>query len=101
MGESRETAISIAIGVQPRTAVDVFDFLRPQLLESLFWRQRLPVLGNASALSDDELRAACTELFKHFSGELCRLLSNPRQAELLLGRMREEATTKDTKNTKE
>jgi ribosomal protein L16 Arg81 hydroxylase len=101
MGESRETAISLAIGVQPRTAVDVFDFLRPQLLESLFWRQRLPVLGNASALSDDELRAACTELFKHFSGELCRLLSNPRQAELLLGRMREEATTKDTKNTKE
>src|SRR6267142_1720654 len=48
MGESRETSISLAIGVQPHTAVEVFDFLRPQIVESIFWRQRLSVVGAAS-----------------------------------------------------
>ena len=69
MGESRETAISLAIGVQPRTAVDVFDFLRPQILDSLFWRQRLPVAG-AAAAANDRLREQYAAVFKQLGPEL-------------------------------
>src|SRR6185295_19696620 len=72
MGQSRETAISLAIGVQPRTAVDPFDSLRPQLLDSLFWRQRLPVAGDAAATDDEALRNQLADLFKQFGNELAK-----------------------------
>jgi 50S ribosomal protein L16 3-hydroxylase len=79
MGESSETAVSLAIGVQPRTAVDVFDFLRPQILDSLFWRQRLPVVGTAAGPSDAELREQFSKTFKQLGQELQKLVSDPRQ----------------------
>jgi 50S ribosomal protein L16 3-hydroxylase len=88
MGESRETAISLAIGVQPRTGVDVFDFLRPQLLDSLFWRQRLPVAGAAAALSAEESLDAYSQQFRQMAAELARLLSDPRQVDRFLERIR-------------
>lgn len=44
VGQSQQAAISLAVGVMTSTALDVFDFLRRQLLDSLLWRQRfLPV----------------------------------------------------------
>ena len=36
-------ALSLAIGVMSRTAMDVHEFLRHKLVESLVWRQRLPL----------------------------------------------------------
>ena len=47
MGQSRELALSLAIGVMPRTGIDVLDFVRPRVAGSLLWRQRLPVAGRA------------------------------------------------------
>jgi ribosomal protein L16 Arg81 hydroxylase len=38
-----ETAISLAVGVMSRSAIDVFDLLRKEVLHSLVWRQRLPI----------------------------------------------------------
>jgi 50S ribosomal protein L16 3-hydroxylase len=77
MGQSRETAISLAIGVQPHAAIEVFDFLRPRLIDSIFWRQRLPVAGAAAALSEQELQAAYEAAFAQMGKELSRLLGDP------------------------
>ena len=44
-----ETAISLAVGVMSRSAMDFYDFLRPKLVESLVWRQRLPVGDDGDA----------------------------------------------------
>jgi 50S ribosomal protein L16 3-hydroxylase len=88
MGESRETAISLAIGVQPRTAVDVFDFLRPKTVESLFWRQRLPIAGTAAALSDDQLREQYAGLFDQLGAELQKTLADPRMVQAFLENLR-------------
>jgi ribosomal protein L16 Arg81 hydroxylase len=41
---SSETAISLAVGVMSPSAVDVFDLIRDEVVQSLVWRQRLPVL---------------------------------------------------------
>src|SRR5206468_2383314 len=88
MGESLETAISLAIGVQPHTAVEVFDFLRPQILESIYWRQRLPVSGTAAVFKEEELREQYAAAFKQLGQELLKLLSNPRQADAFLAGLR-------------
>lgn len=92
MGRSQETALSLAIGVQPHAAIEVHDFLRPRLLQSIFWRQRLPVAGAASQLSPEELAAAYEELFQTLAGELSRTLANPSQARALLARMQRPHT---------
>jgi ribosomal protein L16 Arg81 hydroxylase len=86
MGQSSETAISLAIGVQPRTAVEVFDFLRSQIVESLFWRQRLPVAGTAG--NEDESREQYAAAFKELGQELSKMLANPRQVEAFLAKLR-------------
>ena len=87
MGESRETAISLAIGVQPRTAIDVLDFLRPQLLDSLFWRQRLPVAGSAISLSDEELRQHIAALFQQLGQDLQKRMVDPANLEAFMQRI--------------
>lgn len=65
-----EPSISLAVGVMSRTAVDVFDRLRGRLLESLLWRQRVPITGAASPLAGDELRAHYRELLAQLAGDL-------------------------------
>ncbi|MEX2174118.1 MAG: cupin domain-containing protein [Pirellulaceae bacterium] len=88
MGESRELAISLAIGVQPQTGIDVLDFLRRGLLESLVWRQRLPVAGRASSLSDEELLAAYGELLRALGADVVKRLADPQLATRLLAELR-------------
>jgi ribosomal protein L16 Arg81 hydroxylase len=88
MGDSRETAISFSIGVQPRTGVDVFEFLRPQIVESIFWRQRLPVCGEAASLSNEELHEQYREVFKALAADISRLMAEPRNVALLLDHLR-------------
>jgi hypothetical protein len=53
-------AISLAVGVMSRSAMDVYEFLRRRLVESLVWRQRLPIVGPASR---EELEATYAHLF--------------------------------------
>jgi len=78
--KSSETAISLAIGVMSRSAMDVFDFLRRRLVESLMWRQRLPVRGPATPMSREELEAAYRELFAQLGADLTRMLADSRLA---------------------
>jgi len=84
MGRSKKTAISLAIGIQPHAAIEVLDFLRRQLVQSIFWRQRLPVTGIAAKKSTDELRAAYERQFHEIGRELASLLASPPQAHAFL-----------------
>jgi hypothetical protein len=77
-GEGAETAISLAVGVMSRSAMDVYDFLRKRLVESLVWRQRLPLVGPASALSREELEATYAHLFKQLADDLAKTFADPR-----------------------
>jgi ribosomal protein L16 Arg81 hydroxylase len=77
MAKASETAISLAIGVMPRTAVDLYGFLRRRIVESLLWRQRLPVMGATSGLSDEELAAAIRELLPQLRRDLEKQFSDP------------------------
>jgi ribosomal protein L16 Arg81 hydroxylase len=88
MGQSRETAISLAIGVAPHTAVEAFDFLRPQIIHSLLWRQRLPVVGEAADRDDAALMDAYAEIFGQLGADLQKLLANPRQAAAFVEHLR-------------
>jgi ribosomal protein L16 Arg81 hydroxylase len=88
MGQASETSISLSIGVMPATGVDLYDFLRRKVLDSFLWRQRLPTLGAASPLSEDEQRAAYRELFAEFSKDLAKLLGNERTVDQFLRHVR-------------
>jgi ribosomal protein L16 Arg81 hydroxylase len=72
--DSTETAISLAVGVMSPTAMDVFDALRPRLLDSLLWRQRLPVTTFAARSSLDEMESAYATLFAQLGEELLKTL---------------------------
>lgn len=76
MGQSRTAAMSLAIGVMSRTALDVVEFLRPRLAASLLWRQRLPPLGTAAAADRLQLRARLRELFAELGRDLQRHLAS-------------------------
>ena len=52
VGRSEEDAITMAIGVASPTVIDLYDALRPALLQSLMWRQRLPAQGRCAAGED-------------------------------------------------
>jgi 50S ribosomal protein L16 3-hydroxylase len=91
MAKAQETAISLAIGVAPHAAIEVLDFLRPRLLQSIFWRQRLPVAGAASELSPGELAAAYESVFQTLAAELSRTLADPCQARGFLAHLQQRA----------
>lgn len=71
--ESPETAVSLAIGVMSRSAVDVFDRLRPLILDSLLWRQRLPVdTGDSSITGVVELYRVLLDMLATDLGKTLR-----------------------------
>lgn len=72
--EAREAAFSLAVGVMSPTALDLLDFLRRRLPASIRWRQRLPVVGAASPLDEQERLSRHAELFAEFAADLTRLL---------------------------
>ncbi len=76
--DSDDTSISLALGVMSPSAIDVYDFLRGRLLDSLLWRQRLPVNGAASPVSHDQLVERYRELFEQLAEDLARTLRNER-----------------------
>jgi ribosomal protein L16 Arg81 hydroxylase len=65
-----EPAISLALGVMPRTGVHIFDLLRREVLDSLLWRQRLPVMNAAGS------EAALRALLEQLSADAARLLKS-------------------------
>lgn len=90
MGQSRELALSLAIGVQPRTGSDLLDLVRREALDSLLWRQRLPVAGRASPLSDEELLIAYHEALTTLGADLAKRLADPQLASRFLEAIRRE-----------
>lgn len=59
--DSGETAISLAVGVMSAAAIGLYDMLRPQLLESLVWRQRLPIVTHNDSSAPRNPRVPTTE----------------------------------------
>jgi ribosomal protein L16 Arg81 hydroxylase len=77
-GAAQEAAISLSIGVAPRTGVDLFDALRERVVDSLLWRQRLPVMGTLAAASDDELREQLVTVLRELSRDLTGMAAEPK-----------------------
>jgi ribosomal protein L16 Arg81 hydroxylase len=73
---SPHASISLAIGVMSRSAMDVYDFLRKRLMQSLVWRQRLP-LPNSPARGRDELEATYQHLFAQLADNLVKTFRDP------------------------
>lgn len=79
-----ETAISLALGVMSPAAMDVYDSLRARLLESMLWRQRLPVRGAATPFSEEQLVQQYRELLSQLADDLARSLQDDRFVRELL-----------------
>lgn len=76
MAKAEEEAISLALGVLSPTGVDIFDFLRPRIVESLRWRERLPVMGALSSLSEEPLDEAMQRRIAALAEDLAKMLTN-------------------------
>lgn len=71
---SDETAISLAVGVMSPAAIDVLDFLRRRLVDSLLWRQRLPAPAKASGRPPDEVASEYRAIFGQLADDLVATL---------------------------
>jgi len=78
VAEAQEDAISLAVGVLSPSALDLLDFLRQRLLDSLRWRQRLPCPGEASTASGEELLSQYQPLLEDLAADLARQLTDER-----------------------
>lgn len=67
MGEAKSDAVSMAVGVMSTTALDVLDYARKRLVESIRWRQRLPMFTGESLEG----------LFAELGEDLSSLFSDP------------------------
>lgn len=85
-GDAQETALSLAIGVMAPAAIHYFDFLRQQLLDSLLWRQRLPVQGAAADMSLDEQVAALRDIGEQLASDLARICQDDQSIRQWLSR---------------
>ena len=66
-------SISLSVGLLFPTAMDVLEVLRPKLLNSLLWRQRLPVGGQLGGLlaSDAQYAGLLSLLAEDLRNQLC------------------------------
>lgn len=73
--QARTDSLSLAVGVAPPTGLDVLAFAKAQLLDSMRWRQRLPVHGAAAdgLPNENALRQRLAEL----ADDLQMLLKSP------------------------
>lgn len=75
--QTPEAAISLAVGVMSRSAMDVYDFLRKRLVQSLIWRQRLPI-ANIQQQPDVELKTTYPKLFEQLADDVAKTLRDPK-----------------------
>jgi 50S ribosomal protein L16 3-hydroxylase len=68
--EAGEESISLSVGILSPTGLDVFDFVRQHLLDSLRWRQRLPSAGDAGGLTEEQLVTVYAERFAELGNDL-------------------------------
>lgn len=72
-----EAAISLAVGVMSPAAIQIFDYLRTRLVDSILWRQRLPLTGDAADLKPDEFDAQLAEICQSLATDVSAALQNP------------------------
>lgn len=77
VAQAGEAAVSLALGIETPSALNLLDHLRHELLNDLRWRQRLPVLGEGSTLSPQELQAELAALVEGLSADLQQRLADP------------------------
>jgi 50S ribosomal protein L16 3-hydroxylase len=61
-----EDSISLSIGINCQTGLNIYDAIRSELLQDMRWRQRLPITGQAVDLTDEEKQ----DLYRHHFREL-------------------------------
>jgi ribosomal protein L16 Arg81 hydroxylase len=71
-----ERSTSLSVGILSPTGIDLFDYLRSQLLDDIRWRQRLPVLGSGNPKTPEEIAAQCQEMFAEWAKDLQRKLAS-------------------------
>ena len=74
-----------------RLPFSIYDYLRARLLDSLLWRQRLPVNGAVSAVSSDELISHYRELFGQLADNLAKTLRDEQFVREFLARGESES----------
>lgn len=72
--DAKTESISLAVGVLLPSSIDVFDLLRQRLLNSLLWRQRLPVVDPRQDQAGELEREKYRELFRQLGDDLQQML---------------------------
>ncbi|REK12669.1 MAG: hypothetical protein DWQ37_11330 [Planctomycetota bacterium] len=71
-----EESLSLSVGIASPTGVDVFDFVRSKVINSLRWRERLPAAAN-HADGDAMLADKYESQFRMLAEDLARILGRP------------------------
>ena len=71
-----DTAMSLAVGVMARTGVDVFKTMREHVVNSMLWRQRMPVLGATSPLDAAQQEAEVRRVLKMLADDAAKILTS-------------------------
>lgn len=87
--EAQEQSCSLSVGIATPTGLDVWDFLRSKLLDSLRWRQRLPPLGTAAGASEQDVVAGLCDHFSELGRDAAMLLAQPQFAREFLASRRQ------------
>lgn len=92
-------SISLAIGVMQPAAIDLLAAIRPLLVQSLAWRQRLPVAADAGPWSDDDVRRHLQGLAPLLSREIADALVSDAGQELVLHWLRSPPAVRSGPNS--
>jgi len=94
--ECSDVAISLAVGVMSPSAVDIFDLLREEILESLAWRQRLPLPGTGPSAEMNGANEAYQHLLKQLATDISQTLTSREFLSRVLELTCQKATTAKT-----
>jgi ribosomal protein L16 Arg81 hydroxylase len=95
-GIARADSISIAVGIMAPSAIRIFDVVKNQLLKSLLWRQRLPLLGEIEGIQHGEVMSHIRSLLADLEEEVGRVLRDERFLKEFLAAHEELFKTEET-----
>jgi 50S ribosomal protein L16 3-hydroxylase len=88
MARAQQASISLAVGILTTSAMDVYRYLAPRLLESLLWRQRLPPRDEAAGEEQQQLEKY-REIFVQLGEDLLRTFKDEKFVRDFLTRKRD------------
>jgi ribosomal protein L16 Arg81 hydroxylase len=86
-------SLSLAVGILPATGINVLDIAREQVLDSMRWRQRLPVWGTAAENEGADAAIPLRQRLTELADDLRTMLTSAAFERSLLDRLRSEATS--------